>query len=403
MRYHGAMKPHRPSPSKKNPPSTPPEAEDDEALAQAMADLVQAVSSAGTAALHEQLGKEIRNALRKRNDDLLYGAIECARAGPPAAYRLLREQIEEAAATLIVRRDKAPADEIDAFLVPVFVHSHGGLDQVATFQDDAAFAELVDSFTQAGLESGKARVVLISHAYALHEIDAITYSHLSEMLRETAASMNERKITPTPALERSIGAWPAHTFGGDDEAMELRFLLGFSRKRADDPFYQPPPDEAAADAWYEERMARYREWTVRAAPLVQRCLSPQPDAISLSFLYRDLFFGAKEQGLAELEMLALMADINEALAEQQLAADAVRAVTGPADVDHEMVMRINVLKKADDALVLSCDKPLDAGADWQTEVDDICDALATVGIHTISVAMKFGADGKAQKETPYAS
>lgn len=398
MRYHGAMKPPQ-----NNKPPAQADAEDDEVLAQAMADLAQSVASADTPALREQLTKDIRNALRKRNDDLLYGAIECARSGALPAYRLLREQIEEAAATYVIRRDGAPPEEIDAFLVPVFVHSHGGLDQAATFQDDAAFAELVDSFAQAGLESAQAKIVLISHAYALNEIDAITYSQLGEMLREAAASMNERKITPTPALERSIGAWPAHTFGADDEAMELRFLLGFSRKRADDPFYQPPQDEAAADAWYEARMERYRAWTERAAPLVQRCLARQPDAVHLSFLYRDLFFSAKEQGLAELEMLALMADINAALAEQQLDPEAVRAVTGPADVEDEMVMRVNLVKKADQSLLLSCDKPLDAAADWQAEVDDICDALATIGIVTISVARQLGADGKAIDERPYLS
>ena len=39
----------------------------------------------------------------------------------------------------------------------------------------------------------------------------------------------------------------------------------------------------------------------QAAPLVQRCLAAQP--VELNFLYQDLFYGAKEQGMAEYAML----------------------------------------------------------------------------------------------------
>ena len=88
----------------------------------------------------------------------------------------------------------------------------------------------------------------------------------------------------------------------DDEAparSELRFLLGFALKREDDPFYQAPQEEAAADAYFAARMARYQEWTVQVSPLLQRCLAPAGADLEINFLYQDLFHGGKEQGMAE--------------------------------------------------------------------------------------------------------
>src|SRR4051812_10662636 len=118
MRYHGAMNASRKPP----PPPSVSHEDDDEALAQALADLARDVAEKGGHERQDQLGKQIRNALRKQNDDILYGAIECARDQHAGAWQLLREQVEEAAATVFVRRDNTPAEEIDAFLVPVFVH-----------------------------------------------------------------------------------------------------------------------------------------------------------------------------------------------------------------------------------------------------------------------------------------
>ena len=51
----------------------------------------------------------------------------------------------------------------------------------------------------------------------------------------------------------------------------MRFLVGFALKRADDPFYAVPAGDAQADAFFDARMERYRDWTVKAAPLVARC------------------------------------------------------------------------------------------------------------------------------------
>ena len=340
----------------------------------------------------EDLERLVRNALRKKNDEVLYGAIERARYTDVGAYQLLRERIEEAAATVTLRRDGAPAMETNAFAVPVFVHSTGGLKETEQFQDGAAFDALVASIQAAGLEGPQAKVVLIAHAYDLDEIDRITYSHLNEMVRDATASMTDKKLVATPALERSIVGWQAGSFSAHDKAVELRFLLGFSLKRADDPFYQVPSDEAAADAYFEARMARYRQWTEQAAPLVKQVLAADPAGLELHFLYQDLVFGAKEQALAELAMLQMMSDINGALETSGQAPDSVRAVAGPADVNTEMVLRVAIYG-ADDELLVASEKPLDLAADLQTEVDDICDALATLGIADVSVALRFGADG----------
>lgn len=393
----------RPVPRKS---ATPP-GEDDDVQAQALADMAlllaereHADEEEDAAALHlkeDEFTKLLRNALRKKNDEVLYGAVERARDADVGAYQYLRSRIEEASATVLLHKDGAPAMEINAFAVPLFVHSTGGLKDSEGFQDGDAFDALVASFKQAGLESPDARVVMISHAYDGDEADRITYSHLNDMARDAAATLTEKKLVARPALERSMSGWSPTSFGEADKAVELRFLLGFALKRADDPFYQVPDDEAAAAAFFDDRMARYRAWTEQAAPLVRRVLAADPDSLEVHFLYQDLFFGAREQGMQELAMLRMMAELGAAMEQHPGPA---RAVVGPADVDDAMVLRVCLLGEGD-VVLATADKPLDLAADLQDEVDDVCDALGTMGVQQVSVAMKFDKDGKAHDERAY--
>ncbi|WP_317205401.1 DUF2863 family protein [Janthinobacterium sp.] len=343
----------------------------------------------------------IRKNLNQKKDEVLYEAIERAKYEDVGAYQFLRAQIEEAASTVLIRREGAPTMEINAFVVPVFVHSAGGLREEQGFQDQEAFEQLVASFQQAQLESPKAKVVLMNHAYDLSEIDGITYSHLNEMVRDAWASMTDKKVTATPALERSVTGWSATGFGAQDAAVELRFLLGFALKRADDPFYQAPDGEEAADAWFAARMARYQDWTVRVAPLLQRCLAPAGDAPEINFLYQDLFHGGKEQGMAEYFMLQMMAEINAALDRHGVAATGVKAVVAPADVGGNMLLRVNLYALDGGALLATSEKPLDLAADLEMEVDDVADALRTVGVQAVAVALRFDAQGLALEEQAY--
>ena len=383
--------------------------EDNDVMAQALADLALALSEQEHAeeedavllsAQEDEFGKLLRNALRKKNDEVLYGAIERARDADVGAYQFVRSHIEEVAASLVLRREGGPAMEVDAFAVPLFVHSTGGLQESESFQDGDAFEELVASFQQAGLESPDAKVVMMAHAYDPEEAARISFSDLSEMIRDAAGTMTDKKLVARPALERSMAGWTGTSFTASDKAVELRFLLGFSMKRADDPFYAAPIVEAAADAWFEARADRYRAWTERAAPLVKRCLAGRPDSVELHFLYQDLFFAAREQGMAELAMLQMMAELGAAL-EQHGSGQHASAVVGPADVDDMMVLRVNLIDDAG-VLLASSDKPLDLAADLQVEVDDIVDALGTLGVHQVSVALRFGPDGQPKDALPYA-
>jgi hypothetical protein len=381
--------------------------DDTEVMAQALADLALEIveredgDGVDLRLKEDELSRMVRNALRKKNDEVLYSAIEHAKHTDVAAWQYLRAHVEEASATMMIRRDGKPTEEINAFLVPLFVHSKGGLKQDETFQDVQAFELLRASFQQAGLESADATVVLISHAYDLAEIDGISYSQLGDMLREVAATMSEKKMVDTPALAGSISGWSGGSFAPDDDAMELRFLLGFARKREDDPFYLPPDDEQGADAYFAARMERYRQWTLEAAPMVQSCLSGDPASLSLNFLYQDLFYGAKEQGMAELAMLSMMSAINQALEDKQLDPAQVSAIVAPADVDNEMVLRVNLYQDGASEPLASPEMPFALAADLQTEVDDICDALGTIGIHAVSVAMRFGKDGQPEDVRRY--
>jgi hypothetical protein len=392
----------RPVPRK---PASAPE-DDNEVMAQALAELALELSerehaeesdSQGLLLKEDEFNKLVRNALRKQNDEVLYGAIERARYADVGAYQYARSHIEEAAATIILRKHGAPAMEVNAFALPLFVQSWGGLKEADGFQDADAFAALVGSFKQAGLESPGAKVVMISHAYDVDEAARISYSDLHEMARDAAAAMTDKKLVATPALERSMVGWAPSGFEAGDKAVELRYLLGFALKRADDPFYQAPAGEAQADAWYEQRMARYRAWTAEAGPLVLRCLGRDPDALQVHFLYQDLFFGAREQGMEELATLRMISELGAVLDQHGGEAE---AVVGPADVDDMMVLRVSLTDASGTQLGYS-DKLLDLAADLQTEVDDVRDALSNLGVHKVSVALRFGPDGVPQEVQPY--
>ncbi|MES2317151.1 MAG: hypothetical protein V4631_06610 [Pseudomonadota bacterium] len=393
-----------PRPVPRKPTAAP--VEDNDVLAQSLAELALDLSERehaeeeDSAALHlkeDEFNKLVRNALRKKNDEALYGAIERARFTDVGAYQYARSHIEEAAATILLRKHGGPAMEVNAFALPLFVQSFGGLKEADGFQDGDAFVELVESFKKAGLESPGAKVVMISHAYDVDEAARISYSDLNEMARDAATAMTEKKLVATPALERSMVGWAPSGFEPGDKAVELRYLLGFALKRADDPFYQAPAGEAAADAYYEQRMARYRSWTAQAGPLVQRCLALDPDGLQVHFLYQDLFFGAREQGMEELSMLRVISELGGAL---EAIAGGAEAIVGPADVDDMMVLRIS-LTGPDGAPLGYSEKPLDLAADLASEVRDVHEALATLGVEKVSVTVRFGPDGLPHEMQPY--
>ena len=394
-------------------PAKPVEADPD-ALAQNLVDLALEVSeresldASTLAARRHDLTVLIRRMLRRKHDDVLYGAIELARYTDAECCRLLRERVEEEAATLHVRTDDRDAPdagelEIDAFMIPLFVHSTGGLVQDDVFRDDTDFDALMDSFRQSGLASAATRIVLVRHVYDLDAVDRIRYSDLQDMLREAFQAMRSRKLVATPAIEASMRPWIGGDYEPGDEAMELRFLLGFALKPVDDPFYHVPASEAAADAYFEGRMARYRMWAGGVAPLLQRCLSRHPTDLELNFLYQDLFYGAKEQGVAELSMLATLAEVNQRVDEQQRPPDRIKAVVAPLDAGGALVLRINLYPLDGGAPLATVDKPLDLAADLETELEDLCDALGSIGLDGVLLARGYDAAGEPEGAEPYLS
>ena len=381
---------------------------DTNAQAQEMADLALEIaeredlaSSEPDDARREQLALAVRKAVRKKRDEVLYEAIELARFTDPLACRVLRGCIEEEAATLRVGREGSPEHDIDAFMVPLFVRSEGGLVAQQTFQDEAAFEALVASFQTGGLDSPDARVILLQHAFDLAEIDHIAYGTLHEMLREAAASLMEKKLQPAPTIAASMRGWTGEPVAPDETALELRFLLGFSFKRSDDAFYRIPKDEAGSDAYFAARMDRYRDWTVAVAPLVARCLAADPARLEVNFLYQDLFHGAKEQGVSELAMLGTLSEINGLLAAKELAADGVRAVVAPLDAGEHIELRVNLYALDGGPPWGGVVKAVDLAADLGAEVDELCDALGSIGIDDVSTADGFDDEGHPEGAQPY--
>jgi hypothetical protein len=392
----------RPAPRKSAP--SPEEKED--ALIQQLCDLaITLVEQEGgeeegdaeksDAPAQAELHKIIRKCLNRKQDDILYEALERSKYADIDAWQLLKEHIDEASEVTLIRREQAADFEINAFVIPVFARTDGGLHADQCFTDQDAFDQLVKSIQQAQLESADAKVVLINHAYHLDEIDSITYSHVSEMIRDAYASMTDKKAVATPAIDRSFGGWPENAFQPGDQAIELRFLLGFALKTVDDVFYQVPEEASAMDAYFAERAERFQQWSVTATPLLKRLLVTDDAATDINFLYQDLFHGGKERGIAEYFMLQMMSALNQALAESGVQPEQTRAVIGPVTVRDDIFLRVNLYKKSDDALIATAEKPLTAVLDLQLEIDDTYDALSTIGVTSMAIAAGFDAQDQA--------
>jgi hypothetical protein len=213
--------------------------------------------------------------------------------------------------------------------------------------------------------------------------------------------MRSKKLVAAPAIEASMRPWQDGDVEPDDQAMELRFLVGFSLKHTDDPFYRVPKGEEAADAYFEGRMARYRMWAGSIAPLLGRCLSAHPANLEINFLYQDLFYGAKDQALSELAMLATLSEVNGRLDELDREPERLKAVVAPLDAGGHAVLRINLYPLDGGAPVATVDKPFDLAADLESELDDLCDALGTVGLDGVLVANGYDAHGEPEGAEPY--
>ncbi len=376
----------------------------EEALIQQLADLAVELASEDEAsptlpAKQRDLRRMITKSLRLQQDDVLYEALERARDQELDAYPYLRDMVEEAAEMVFFTRNER-SYEVNAFVIPMFVRTIGGLDAEQNFRDADAFTELTESIKQARLESAEAKVVLVSYAYHLDEIDAITYSHLEAMVRDAYAAMTDKKITETAAINRSMSSWPPNRFGVEDTAVELRFLLGFTLKSVDDPFYVVPKDEAGMDAYFAERAQRFQAWSETVVPLVQRCLVTDGREFDAHFLYQDLFHGGKERGIAEYFMLQMMSELDHGLQEHGLTGAQTHAVMGPVEIEGELSLRVN-LYSDDQKLVATAEKPLDGGRALEVELDDICDALLTLQVQSVGLAQRFDADGNAVQVRPY--
>ncbi|MGE5623300.1 MAG: DUF2863 family protein [Bacillota bacterium] len=343
----------------------------------------------------------VRKCLQQKKDDVLDEALERLQDDDSNGYHYLKNKLEEASENAVFRRDGGPDLEVDAFVIPLFARTAGGLRREQCFQDEKAFEQLRNSLIDAQLESRHAKLVLVSHAYHLDEIDRIGYSQLHGMVREAFDAMTRKKVTDAPEIARSISGWPENRFAPEDSAVELRFLLGFSLKALDDPFYRVPDNEAAADRYFAARAARFRQWAQQYAPLVKRCLVRDGREIEIDFLYQDLFYGGKETALAEYFTLQMMADMQHALQEHGLAPEDAQAVLGPAHDAGETVLRVNLYAQGNDTPLVSSDKPLGSDGDLRAETDDACDALATLGIQSVALATKFDADGRPVDVRPY--
>lgn len=349
---------------------------------------------------HTEFRKLIRKALVARRDAALSEALDSCLEEDGVAYDMLLAQVHELTENFVMRTEQGHDVEVNAFVIPMMVRSAGGLEPETCFQDEEAFAQLRDSLQEDGLESERAQVLLVAHAYHPQEIARIGYSQLHAMVREAYEASTRKKMTAAAEIARSVSGWPQTSFSADDVAVELRYLLGFTYKRLDDAFYIVPEKEAAADRYFEAREKRFVRWTQRIVPAIKRCLVAPDTQIDVDFLYQDLFYGGTRAGESEYQVLQIIADLRAALVDNGLDGTAARAVVAPVDAGDHFALRANVYAIADSRLLggaekictylgseVTLDHPQARG-----EIQDLCDALSALEFAEMAVANDFDAN-----------
>lgn len=337
-----------------------------------------------------ELRKLVRKCLQQNKDAVLEEALERTEEEDGGAYGVLKANVEELSEVIVFRRDSGPDIEVNAFVIPLFVRSTGGLRAEQCFADEQAFDALRDSLQEAGLESRRAGVVLVAHAYHRDEIARIGYSRLNAMVHEAHDALTRKKLAAADAIAASMSGWPESGFAADDPAVELRFLLGFALKALDDPFYAIPEREAEAERYFDARAKRFRKWAEDASALVKRCLVTDGREIEVDFLYQDLFYGGTATGMAEYDMLQLLTELQQGLQAQNVAPDDCLAVAGPGEED---MLRVNLYTRADHRLIASADRP-GLVHDLQAEAEELYEALQALGLRELALTREFDGEGQ---------
>jgi hypothetical protein len=386
-----------PKQSNKQPAKQSNKPDDEDELPQQLCDLALDIAEREAGEIQDdalsqkrgELNKLVKRAIFQKKDHLLYEALLLAKDTELAAFVVLKERADELAEVVVTAAAAGKNIEINAFMIPMFISTVGGLQFEQCFQDQQAFEQLSASLQKAGLESEAATVVLVHHAYHLDEVEAIRYCHLNDMVRDAHAALSDKRHAATPAIDRSFGTWPASPFGPDDHAVELRFLLGFTQKVTDDPFYRIPQDEAEMDAYFDARAARFERWAEQIQPVIKRCLATPDAQIDVNFQYQDLFHGARDRALAEYDMLQLLSELQHELDRHDVDAATLKAIIGPAQLGDYDTLRVQLVRTADETPLTHVDKPCLPGRDLQDDIADVQDALATLGLERCFVTEGF--------------
>ncbi|RJF95796.1 DUF2863 family protein [Noviherbaspirillum saxi] len=339
------------------------------------------------------LRKVVRKCLLQQREQVLADALDYSYEEDAKAHHVLRENIEDLAGTALLHRDDKAALEVNAFVIPLFIHTTGGLNSEQCFQDEDAFNRLRESIIDSGLESRKASVMLVSHAYHPDEIRHIAYCQLNAMVHEATGAMTRKKLVAADAIVGSMRGWPPSHFAPDDHALELRFLLGFALKAMDDAFYHVPEKEAAADRYFDERAERFRQWSKQATPLLRRCLVTDGRDMQIDFLYQDLFFGGKDAALAEMEVLRLLSEVQGTLELHETGPDEARAIIGPMVLNDESVLRISLHARSTGTLIGNVDGPANQAETMESAIADRADGLIAIGVREVQIARAFDSEG----------
>jgi hypothetical protein len=108
----------------------------------------------------------------------------------------------------------------------------------------------------------------------------------------------------------------------------------------------------------------------------------------INFLYQDLFHGGKAAAEREMDMLALLSEVQQILEKHGMAAEDARATLAPSDDDDDenAVLRLTLHAAATGALIGSINKPHELTENMEGASADLADALVSIGFHPDAIS-----------------
>jgi hypothetical protein len=344
------------------------------------------------------LSDAIEEYLEDGNNDVLCGAIECARkAGDIETRSILEWSIENIATSSVISPTNSPATggvhNVSLFAIPVMVFAPARV-KLGQKLSEESLSRLEATLKTYGVAQQEDTVLILDHLYQMHEIKAMTYCDVYDLhVAVTTKALTDIEVTDSELHQSSI-------FVDEQNAHEtLRYLVGAIVGRDDiDPF-----SLAENHASEIVREANLNEWKEEASTIVAAALEISVTDENVSVESIDPFYFAFKVSMTGFKYLAIDRWVSESIAENNLDPLTITAVIAPYGTDGKIEsFRISLVSALDQKLISGHEYEYGNYEDQNQLFVSIVQLLGLEGITTVDMFTDIlPRRDAAGKETPF--